>query len=181
MILHRVAVMDTFIPWIFAALTGIGVLYFLLTIFGASEIAEGLDLGIGNADGQFGCSVVAAFMAGFGAIGLLGTLSGWNLYATIGLALVIGLITGRFLMTVLRFVMNQESTTVVSNDTLIGMSARITINSPAGHTGEAIVEEQYVQKFPVKEMNGAELRRGDVVEIVNVSDGTLYVKKKRAS
>lgn len=137
------------------------------TLFGVSD-AEGL-----------GCSVIAAFMAGFGAVGLTGTLAGWNILVIFAGALAFGVILGRLVTAMLRFVYNQQSTSVYSASELIGMSARVTIDSPAGKTGEAIVEHGEVLKYSIQEINGAELKRGDTVEILEASGHILKVKKKR--
>ena len=82
-------------------------------------------------------------------------------------------------MTLLRFVYNQQSTSVYSSSDLIGMSARVTIDSPAGKTGEAIVEHGEVRKYSIQEINGAALKRGDTVEILEADSHILKVKKKR--
>ncbi len=59
------------------------------------------------------------------------------------------------------------------------MSARVTIESAPGKTGEAMIESgAFVTRSAVKEVNGVALYRGDIVEVVNVESGLLYVKKK---
>jgi membrane protein implicated in regulation of membrane protease activity len=170
------------LTWIFGLMTLIGVLYFLFTILSGNDLfgdihVPGLDL----MDG-FGCTILAVFLAGFGSIGLLGISSGWNIITTIIAALVFGLVLGRLAIGVLRFVFRQQSGTVVEREgRLIGVSARVTIDSPEGTTGEAMIEGEHVEKYPVKEVNGAALRRGDHVEVVEINGGILYVKKKRMS
>jgi membrane protein implicated in regulation of membrane protease activity len=179
-----------FMPWIFGAITLIGVVYFLYSIVfgGASDAADlndldvsdiGTDVGDTESGTQLGCMVIAAFLSGFGAIGLLGTLSNWGLPATIGVALAIGLVIGHIVMRTLRFVTRQQTANVASGNALIGSSARVTIDTPAGKTGEAMLEEEFVGKYPVKEINSAALQRGDKVEVVNFEGGVLYVKRKR--
>jgi membrane protein implicated in regulation of membrane protease activity len=166
--------MDGILPYIFAAITLAGVLYFLYSLFIGGDI-DGADVG----DGEFTLMIAAAFAAGFGAVGLLGTLSGWALLTTLIVALVFGIILGRVVLSVLRYVMRQQSTSVSHIDHLIGTSARVTIEAPKGAISEAMVEGEYVQKYAVKEVNGAALHRGDVVEVVNAEGSLLFVKKKR--
>lgn len=166
--------MDTFLPYIFGAITLAGVLYFIYSLFFGGDL-DGVDGG----DGEFTLMVAAAFAAGFGAVGLLGTLSGWALLTTLAVALVIGLVMGRAVLSVLRYVMRQQSTNVGHIDRLVGASARVTIEAPEGAISEAMVEGEYIQKYAIKEVNGAALHRGDVVEIVNADGSVLYVKKKR--
>jgi membrane-bound ClpP family serine protease len=162
------------LTWVFGAITLLSMGYFAFSVFtNADDIG---DFG----EGEFGLTIVAAFFAMFGAMGLLGLLSGWSVLVTLVVALVVGLVSGRVVMGILRFVKRQQSEENPEkiND-LIGKSARITIDSPEGKTGEAIIEANFVLKYPVKEINNEALQRGDTVEIVDTASGILYVKKKR--
>ncbi len=167
------------LTFIFAALTLAGVIYFVASlVLGDSGLLEGVDIPFVGQE-QFGCMILAAFGAIFGAVGLLGTLSGWNLLVTLVAAAAIGILAGRLALVVLRFVMGQESATIGVRD-LIGMDARMTIETPAGKTGEAIIEGVDVVKYPAREVDGGALHRGDQVQVVNFSGGILYVKRKNA-
>ncbi|NDJ60865.1 MAG: hypothetical protein GYB67_07050 [Chloroflexi bacterium] len=166
---------------VFAIFTLVGVLYFVISLFSGGDILGSMEIdlpGLADASG-FGCSIVAAFLAGFGAIGLLGAFSGWSLITTILASVVAGLVFGRAALAVFRFVIGQQSPGITDSDDLIGTSARVLIDVPAGKTGEAMTEGQFVQKYPVREVNNAPMQRGDSVEVVNVNGGILYVKKKR--
>lgn len=169
-------------PYIFGAITLVGVIYFLFNLFFGDTDAD-FDLGDGGADadgdGDFGMMIVAAFLAAFGAFGLLGTLSNWGLPLTLAVAVVAGLLIGRGALALLRVVVRQQSTAVTDNDLLIGASGRVTIDTPAGTTTEVIIEDGYVTKYAAREVDNHALSRGDHVDVVNVENGTLYVKKKR--
>lgn len=167
--------METISPFIFGAITLAGMLYFIYSLFFGGD----MDVGDASGDGDFTLMVAAAFASAFGAVGLLGTLSGWALITTLAFALVFGFVIGRVVLLVLRFVMRQQSTSVSRVDGLIGSSARVTIEAPAGAISEAMVEGQYVQKYAIKEINSAALHRGDVVEVVDTDGSVLFVKKKR--
>jgi membrane protein implicated in regulation of membrane protease activity len=162
------------LTWIFGTVTALSVGYFLFSIITNASDASGYS------DGEFGLTIAAAFFAMFGAVGLLGTLSGWSVIVTLVAALIVGLVAGRAVFAFLRFIMRQQSVenTEQIND-LIGKSARVTIDSPEGKTGEAIIEANYVLKYAVKEINSEALQRGDTVEIVDTASGILFVKKKR--
>lgn len=192
------------VPWIFAAIMAGGVTFLLISIFlgdfadldadvdvdiGGIDVDGALDGLVGDivgdadvAEGRnLGCMVIAAFLTGFGAMGLLGCLAEWSLLFSVLAGLAFGLIFGRSTAAVLRFVVRQESTDLLTTDKLVGAFARITINTPAGHTGEAIVESESLIKYPVKAVSDdVELKKGDYVEIVEVRQGRLYVKKKRS-
>lgn len=165
--------MNDLLPYIFGAITLAGIIYFAFSLFVGDH-----DFSVGDTDGGFAGLILAAFLSVFGVVGLLGTLSGWNLILTLGAALAVGLLMGRVIIAILRLVMRQQTAPIVAED-LIGTFARVTIDSPAGKTGEAMVEEPHVTKFPVRETSGAELKRGDQVEVVDFSNGILYVKRKR--
>lgn len=167
--------MTDLLPYIFGAITLAGIIYLVFSLFvGGTDF----DLPIGDTDGGFTGLLVAAFLSVFGVVGLLGTLSGWNLIMTLVAAVAIGLLMGRLVMMLLRFVMRQQTSPIVAEN-LIGTFARVTIDTPAGKTGEAMVEEPHVSKFPVRETSGVELKRGDQVEVVDFNNGILYVKRKR--
>ena len=194
------------IPWIFAAIMTAGVTFLLISIFlgGFTDLDVDTHAHVnvdihghhflgdlvgdlfgdhgGTSDSHnLGCMVIAAFFTGFGAIGLFGSLAGWHVFFSTLAGLAFGLIFGRSTAAVIRFVVRQESTDLFKEDSLIGARARITINVPAGKIGEAIVEDKSRMKFRVRAV-GEEvaLRKGDDVEIVDVREGCLYVKKKRA-
>ncbi|MBZ0298004.1 MAG: YqiJ family protein [Anaerolineae bacterium] len=175
-----------------------GLLYLLLMIFsGIGEVADfgidgalestgldavfGLDLDAGDTGevSGLGCSVIAAFLAGFGVVGLVGSLLHWSLLLIILCAVAFGLLVGRLVVRILRFVYSQQSTEVYSAQDLVGSSGRVTINSGAGQTGEVLIESGQILKYPIKEVSGAELKRGDTVEVVAVQGRFLHVKKKR--
>ncbi|MCC6804555.1 MAG: hypothetical protein IT319_16850 [Anaerolineae bacterium] len=177
--------MTELLPYIFGAITLAGVIYFIFSILtgGDNGIADALPVdfdALGDGDGNFGCLIVAAFLSVFGVVGLLGTLSGWNLLMTLVAAVAIGALVGRGIMAVLRLVMRQQ-TASIAPENLVGMIARVTIDTPAGKTGEAILDTTDVAKFPVRETSGAELKRGDQVEVVDFNSGILYVKRKRTT
>ncbi|MBE2271771.1 MAG: hypothetical protein IAE80_26295 [Anaerolinea sp.] len=179
---------------IFGAIMIVGLAYLLLMIFGSLEdplnvdsTLEGTPVGdllglesAGEATG-LGCSAIAAFLAGFGAVGLTGTLLGWNGLFVGAVAVAAGGLLGRGVVALLGYVYRQQSTSVYSSDQLIGMSARVTIDSPAGRTGEVIVENDQILKYPVQEINGSALHRNDIVEVVDVEGRFLRVKKKHSS
>lgn len=167
-------------PYIFGAITLVGVLYFAYNIIFGGLIDGDVDLSIDpDADANFGTTIVAAFLAAFGAFGLLGTLSSWDMLLTLVVAVLAGALIGRAALVVLRYVVRQQSTVITGNDALIGSSARVTIDSKAGTTAQVMVEDGYVNTYAAREVDNLALKRGDHVEIINVENGTLYVKKKR--
>ena len=180
---------------LFGIIMLVGVAYLLLMILGGLGDAFNMDGAlestgldalfgvdspeVGEVSG-LGCSAIAAFLAGFGAVGLTGVLAGWNMIVIVAVSIAFGYGLGRGVVALLRYVRAQQSTTVFSNRDLLGMPARVTIDSPAGKTGEVLIEGEQILKYPVKEVNGAALKRGDFVEIVDIEGRFLLVKKKRS-
>lgn len=179
----------------FGAILIFGMLYLLLMIFGG--MGDALDFGVDGAldgtgvdvifgidsveadagDGNLGCNVIAAFLAGFGAVGLTGSLMGWNPVAITVVALASGWIFGRVVAIFLRYVYRQQYTDAFTIEDLIGETGRITIESAAGKTGEVIIEKGQIYKYPVKEINGEALHRGDNVLVISVDGRYLNVKR----
>lgn len=180
------------LPWIFAAVMTAGMVYLLAGLFLGSFGAE-LEAG-GDVDADLpdvsadalttgeeamgiGCNVIAAFCVGMGAMGLLGTLSNWNLLLTVLMSLLFGLLLGRVIQRGMRFVMRQQSNDLLTTERLIGETARITVNTPAGRTGEALVEDKERIKYAVRNLADEPLNKGDIVVIEDVRAGRLYVRK----
>lgn len=165
--------MDNPLSWVFAVITLAGLGYFAFIIIGG-ELSDGVS------DGEFSGLLLAAFAAGFGAFGLLGTLSQWPLWVTIAAAGGFGYGLGKFGLTILKAVLRQQTQdSIQSVEELVGLSGRVTIDTPAGKTGEVILDgAQHITRSAAKEVSGAELKRGDTVQVVRAESGLLYVKKK---
>jgi membrane protein implicated in regulation of membrane protease activity len=186
------------IPWIFASFMVSGSIYMLmLLIFGElSEFGDfdadldldfdadidldlDLDGDVHSGEGlQIGCASIAAFFAAFGALGLAGSLAGVGVAGNFVGATVFGLLVGRLVIAALTTLKRQESTRVQAEASLLGKTARVTINSASGKVGEAMIEAEQVLKFPIKEVNDAPLQRGDAVQVVDVRGGYLFVEKQ---
>ncbi|MBN1284188.1 MAG: NfeD family protein [Anaerolineae bacterium] len=192
---------------VFGIIMAVGLLYFLMSIFSgglfdlgdmfdgldldlpdfldflsgagaldAADAADGVDLA-GEARG-FGCTAIAAFMASFGALGLVGVSLEWTPLQTLLVALAIGAVVAWGVARVLKWVLRQQSTGVLTRRDLVGKTARVTVNTPAGQTGEALVEGAARVKYPVKEVDGLELNKGDRVIVVGMDGGRLEVRKQ---
>lgn len=171
-------------PWVFGAFFAAGLTFLLFSIF----FGEAADLGDAGAAlsgdaaelQNLGCTAISAFLVGFGSLGLLGTLAGWPLLLSILGGALLGVFFGRMTQVVLRFVLRQQSSDLLTTESLIGTQARITVDTPAGQTGEALVEGDSFIKYAVRAASDEiALKKGDYVEIVNVENGRIYVKKKR--
>ena len=168
---------------VFAALMVAGLAYLVLMIAGLGDIVD-IDIdGVGAVFGGdatgFGCGVIAAFLAAFGATGLTGVALNVSPPLIIVLSVIVAYAIGRVVVMVLKYVYAQQSGGVEPLERLIGTSARVTLDAETGSTGEILVETDEVARYPVREINSANLKRGDIVEIVDVQGRYLSVKKKR--
>lgn len=172
----------TLSPWLPGLLLIVGVGYLLINLL-IGELDFGADVGLDAAmetgDGALGigCNVIAVFCVGSGALGVVGALSAWNPILTILLSLLLGLILGRIFQKFLQFAMQQQSNDPLTKDKLIGLTARVTVNVPAGKMGEALVEEVERMKYTIKNVADVPLQKGDMVRIIDVQAGRLLVRK----
>lgn len=127
-----------------------------------------------------GCGVLAAFMAGFGGIGFTATRAGWPALVALVVAIAVGYVLGFAVARLMRVAILSQSTERFSSQDLIGHSARVTIHTPPGATGEAMIEDGQVVRYAIREVNGVELNRGDLVVIVAVEGNQLRVRKQDA-
>lgn len=140
--------------------------------------ADGADISDASSDVQgVGCLTISAFMAVFGAIGLVGALNERNLWLILLVGAVVSYAVARVVAEALKYVYRQQGNTSYSTKDLIGKTARATINSQPDSTGEVMIEMGEILRYPVHEVNGAALSRGDEVRIVNVEGRYLKVEK----
>lgn len=180
---------------IFLVIMVLGLLYLLLTIVTgagigpAMEIDQALEgspigalMGLDGAGGEatgLGCGVIAAFLAGFGAVGLTTHALGLPPVVILIAAIGFGWVLARLVVGLLKLLYAQQYSDVHSDQTLIGLSGRVTIDVPAGKIGEAMIESGGVRKYAIREISGVALERGDTVEVKEINGRILQVKKKR--
>jgi membrane protein implicated in regulation of membrane protease activity len=143
--------------------------------FNAVDVTESFDA---SADVQgLGCMALAAFMAMFGGVGVVGILGERPLWIILLVGVAISYGVARIVVEVLKYVQRQQGNEAFSTQDFIGKPARVTINSASGKTGEVMVEADRRLKYPVKEINGVALSRGDTVTIVGIDGRYLKVEK----
>lgn len=187
-------------PYLFGSILTVGVVYIVAIMFlgGVAEtgldIDADIDIGVdadvggldadassGDAGGEsigISLNVIAAFCVGLGTMGLIAALNDWSVLLTLLSSLLFGAFLGRFFQVAMNFVLRQQGGEVITSSSLIGISARITVNTPAGHYGEALIEEPERMKYAVKHIHDKPLAKGDIVVVINVEAGRLYVKKE---
>jgi hypothetical protein len=197
--------MFEFVPsmafWTFGAIALIGVVFLLLTFIfgelseGLGGIFEGLDgafegLGldffpesveIGDGSGGVGCGIVAAFMAGFGLIGLAVTMMGGGAGASLLAAVVSGVLAGGLYFGLMSFLIGQQSSSTIEVADFTGRMARVSTNVPRGDIGDGFLELRGQRnRYPLREVQGKALKRGDLVIVERFEGGILFVRKDEA-
>ncbi len=186
---------------IFGAILAFGVVFMLISIFlggvgdadaGAADVDFGADVDIGadadvGADGGdsqavgISLNVIAIFCVGFGAMGLAGSLAEWPMLLVLLLSVLFGLLLGRGFQVFMRFLLRREPDALHSADTLIGKRARITVDTPAGKLGEALIIDGERIKYAVRHIEDAEpLEKGAIVSIVGINNGRLTVRRRNS-
>lgn len=184
---------------IFGAIFAAGAVYMLVSIFlggagdadmggldvgGTDADLGGLDAGVdadAGGDGEavgISLNLIAVFAVGFGGMGLAGTVGNWPWLLTLLLSVLFGLVLGRGFQRLMRFLLRRDPDALPSERTLVGKRARITVDTPAGQLGEALIIDGERIKYAVRNNDADEpLHKGDIVSILSVANGRLTVRR----
>jgi membrane protein implicated in regulation of membrane protease activity len=152
------------------------------SVVDAMDAADAADATSASTDVKgAGCltMTIAAFMAVFGAIGVAGTYSERSLWLILLVGVLVSYAVARVVTEVMKYVLRQQGNEAFSTQDLIGKTAQATINAAPGKTGEVMVEMGRLLKYPVHEVNGEALQRGDTVLIVGLEGRYLKVTKQQ--
>lgn len=196
--MESINVLIPFAPTLFGVLLGVGGVYMVASLLLGGFADAGFDVGgdvdadfdvdVGDSDTDLDTSggddavglslnVIAAFCVGTGAMGLVASLNDWSVLLTILTSLLFGLLLGRAFQVTLSYVFRQQGGDVTSSASLVGMTARVTVDTPAGKLGEALIEEPARMKYAVQHLQDEPLEKGDMVRVVEVVNGRLHVRK----
>lgn len=178
-----------FAPYLFGGILAFGVVFLLVTMLlgglGDFDLGVDADIDLGaDAAGESGeavgisLNVIAAFCVGVGAMGLVAALNDWSVLLTLLTSLLFGALLGRFFQTALRFVLRQQHNGLLTEDRLIGAVGRVTVDTPAGRYGEALVDAGERIKYTVQHHDGVQMNKGDRIVVLSVDNGRLLVKKQ---
>lgn len=189
---------NTVLPFadvLFSAMLALGTVYILATLLlggvaDAGDIDADLDFGT-DADVDFdvdsgdaesdavgiSLNVLAAFAVGVGAMGLVASLNDWSVLLTLLASVMFGLLLGRFFQVSMGWLLRQQGGDVRSSVSLVGLRARVTVDTPAGSLGEALIEEPERMKYTIQHLQDAPLNKGDTVQVVEVEGSRLKVRR----
>lgn len=184
--------------WCFGSLMIGGFAYLLLSLLvgEVSEAAEGLfenldslfegigldllpEIGAETPAGKgIGCSTIAAFITGFGITGFASSLLGAGVILSIILSFLAGGVFGALYIGAMSFLYKQQATSTIEASDFEGLSARVTINIPAGEIGQvALTVGGQQMTYPAVEVNRKQLFRDESVKVIRIEGGRLLVEK----
>lgn len=189
--MDSINVLIPFAPYLFGGILAFGVVYiFAILLLGGlgdvdlgvdADVDFGSDADVSGGDGDavgISLNVIAAFCVGVGAMGLVASLNDWSVLLTALSSVLFGALLGRFFQVALRFVLRQQHNGLLTEDRLVGAPGRVTVDTPAGRFGEALIDAEERIKYPVKHFAGESLEKGDAIVVMDVDGGRLLVRKQ---
>lgn len=163
---------------------GVGAGYTIISFF----IGEIFDIGNFDSHFDFGTSisplkpsVIAAFLTVFGGIGsLLIKDEKFSLMLIIIISFIIAFLIAYILYRLVIVPLSKaQNTSAVEKQSLIGLTAKVTVKIPQGKFGKITY---YVNgntySAPAKAENGCEIEKYEAVEIILIQKNIFYVRKK---
>ena len=124
-------------------------------------------------------TVIAAFLAVFGGIGMM-LLPRLGIYVTLTAAAAAGLAAGYMIYRyVYVFLYKSQNTSTVDKQSLVGANAKVTEAIPDNGYGKiTYIVKNGTYTAPAKSEDGGALPRGADVEIMSIIKNTYYVRNK---
>ncbi len=167
----------------FLLIGGVGFLFLLVSlIIGDIFDALGLDLSFDASHdfGVFDSRVISVFLVAFGGFGAIAAQLGFG--AVIGslFGLLGGVVFGAVVFFFGKFLYNQQSTSSVSAEALIGRRAQVTVNIKPDQLGQIScrVGEERVEKL-ARAVGGEEIKAGQLVRIESIGSDSVIVSVER--
>jgi len=177
----------SFAPVLFGSILVAGVAYILLMFFMGGLADFDIDVDIdadasADIDGTseavgISLNVIAAFAVGVGTIGLVASWADWSWILTLLSSVLFGTILGRILQVMLNFAIRSQGGEVLKEIDLVGSDVRVTVNIPIGKIGEGMIEEPERMKYAITNLDDEPLNKGDIVRVIQVENGRLFVRK----
>jgi membrane protein implicated in regulation of membrane protease activity len=164
---------------VFLAIAAVGFIFLLAAlIFG--EVFDFFDHGDVDTGGPgiLSSRVIAVFITTFGAVGALGVHNGLSP----GAASILGAVTGAVFAAAMamlgRFLYNQQSSSEVRADDLVGQNCRVIVSIPANGVGQirCRVGEELVDKI-AQANDGHAIPENSHVKVETVLGETVIVRK----
>jgi len=177
-------------------ITVVGGGFFLISLFlggigdWLGDVFDGLDTaleGIGidvipddvdtDAKGA-GCTTFLAFLTGFGAAGLIVSLSGVGATLSILAGIGFGLVVGAIYFWTIQLIMRHQANSMATDSDIVGKTGRVSVSIPENGIGQVtLTVRDDIRPFPAWCENSLTIEKGQAVKVVSVEGGRLFVER----
>lgn len=166
---------------IFLAIGGIGFLFLLISLLIGDlfdligfEIDSNLD---GHDFGLLDSRVVSVFLTAFGGFGAIGALWGNGALISSGFGILGGVVFGAIVYYFGKFLHNQQVTSSISNEDLIGRTAQVTVAIMPNQLGQVTftIGEERIEKL-ARSADNSQIEAGTKVRIYAFAGDSVLVR-----
>ena len=166
---------------IFLIIGSVGFLFLLISsvvgdLFNMLGFDFGADLDSGHDFGVFDSRVISVFLTAFGGFGVIGTSLGYGAAGSSLFGLLGGVIFGAIVFFFGKFLYNQQSSSSVTMDDLIGRTAQVIVGIRPNQLGQIScrVGEERVEKV-ARAFGDTEIKAGELVRIDSINSDAVMV------
>ena len=162
---------------VFLAIAAVGLL-FLVGALAFGELFDFFDHDVDHGPGFLSSRVVAVFITTFGAVGAIAVNYGLSPAIASVLGALSGFVMGAAMAMLGRFLYNQQSTSEVRNDDLVGQTCRVTVGIPANGIGQVRcrIGEELIDKI-AQGQDGTAIPENASVKVETVLGETVIVRR----
>jgi membrane protein implicated in regulation of membrane protease activity len=125
---------------VFLAIAGVGFVFLLISLF-FGELFDHFDVGLDHdlshgGPGFFSTRVISVFVTAFGGFGAIATHYGLSPLPASGVGFASGVLFASVIYAFARFLYNQQASSDVRSQDLVGVIGRVVITIPAGGVGQ---------------------------------------------
>ena len=165
----------------FLIIGSVGFLFLLISfivgdLFDMIGLDFDADLDGGNEFGVFDSRVISVFLTAFGGFGAIGTSIGYGAVGSLLFGLLGGVVFGAIVFFFGKFLYNQQSSSSVTMDDLIGRTAQVVVSIKPNQLGQIScrIGEERVEKV-ARTVGGAEIKAGSIVRIDSINSDAVMV------
>jgi membrane protein implicated in regulation of membrane protease activity len=162
---------------VFLAIAAVGLL-FLVGALAFGELFDFFDHDVDHGPGFLSSRVIAVFITTFGAVGAISVNYGLSPASASLVGALSGLVMGAAMVMLGRFLYNQQSTSEVRTDDLLGQTCRVTVGIPSNGMGQVRcrIGEELVDKI-AQGQDGAAIPENASVKVETVLGETVIVRR----
>ena len=169
----------------FLIVGGVGLVLFLLSMFGGGEHDFDHDAGVDSASGDtdhdgssfFSYRTIVTFMTAFGAAGVLAKHFGLSMLWSSLIGVVVGIAFGLFAWWLMRLAFQQQASSLVTSADILGKTAIVNIQITGSNLGEISVEAKGQRKcYQAKSVSGITITENSAVKIIDDKGVFVFVE-----